>query len=113
MIKEGLVLMRSHPKIVDRALIERLLALIDGVDSPEGSVIDRDFVRDELIDLQLYRAIPLPDMFAQNQEKQYFEKLKPSCMEAGESYADRVARRKEEIESLQEAVKILDGEAIR
>jgi len=42
----------------------------------------------------------------------YFEKLKPSCVDAGESYEERVARRKEEIESLQEALKILDGETI-
>merc|ERR1719191_1528071 len=31
----------------------------------------------------------------------YYEKLKPSCVDAGESYEERVARRKEEIESLQ------------
>merc|ERR1719247_3323837 len=31
----------------------------------------------------------------------YFDKLKPSCVDAGVSYEDRVARRKEEIESLQ------------
>merc|ERR1719161_2476714 len=43
---------------------------------------------------------------------QYYDKLKPSCVDAGESYEDRVARRKEEIESLQEALKILDGEAV-
>jgi len=42
----------------------------------------------------------------------YFDKLKPSCVEAGVSYEDRVARRKEEIESLQEALKILNGETI-
>lgn len=41
---------------------------------------------------------------------EYFEKLKPSCVEAGESYEERVARRKEEIESLQDAMKILSGE---
>merc|ERR1719163_1829047 len=35
----------------------------------------------------------------------YFEKLKPSCVDAGVSYEERVARRKEEIESLQEALK--------
>jgi prefoldin subunit 5 len=40
----------------------------------------------------------------------YYEKLKPSCLDAGESFEDRVARRKEEIESLQEALKILSGE---
>merc|ERR1719392_310286 len=42
----------------------------------------------------------------------YFDKLKPSCVEAGVSYEDRVARRKEEIESLQEALRILNGEDI-
>eukprot|EP00747_Dinoflagellata_sp_TGD_P140548 gnl/TRDRNA2_/TRDRNA2_176019_c6_seq9.p1 gnl/TRDRNA2_/TRDRNA2_176019_c6~~gnl/TRDRNA2_/TRDRNA2_176019_c6_seq9.p1 ORF type:complete len:209 (+),score=77.85 gnl/TRDRNA2_/TRDRNA2_176019_c6_seq9:42-629(+) len=41
----------------------------------------------------------------------YFDKLKPSCIDSGVSYEDRVARRKEEIESLQEALKILNGEA--
>merc|ERR1711988_895407 len=40
----------------------------------------------------------------------YFDKLKPSCIDAGVSYEDRVARRKEEIESLQEALRILNGE---
>merc|ERR1712232_331718 len=42
----------------------------------------------------------------------YYDKLKPSCVDAGVSYDDRVARRKEEIESLQEALKILNGEDI-
>jgi cell division septum initiation protein DivIVA len=42
----------------------------------------------------------------------YFDKLKPSCVDAGVSYEDRVNRRKEEIESLQEALKILNGEDI-
>merc|ERR1719359_19517 len=42
----------------------------------------------------------------------YFDKLKPSCVDAGVSYEDRVTRRKEEIESLQEALKILNGEDI-
>merc|ERR1740130_1747049 len=32
----------------------------------------------------------------------YFDKLKPSCIDSGVSFEDRVARRKEEIESLQE-----------
>merc|ERR1719487_1546889 len=42
----------------------------------------------------------------------YFDKLKPSCVDAAISYEDRVAQRKEEIASLQEALKILSGEAI-
>jgi len=40
----------------------------------------------------------------------YYEKLKPQCISTGETYEDKVAARKEEIESLQEALKILNGE---
>jgi len=52
---------------------------------------------------------------ASNQEEldaamKYFEKLKPTCMTVGASYEDRVARRKAEIESLKEALKILSDE---
>jgi len=43
---------------------------------------------------------------------EYYEKLKPDCVDAGESYEERVARRKEEIVSLQEALKILTGEEL-
>merc|ERR1740121_2014805 len=32
----------------------------------------------------------------------YFDKLKPSCVDAGVSYEDRVARREAEIQSLEE-----------
>merc|ERR1719210_275927 len=42
----------------------------------------------------------------------YFDKLKPSCVDASVSYEDRVGRRKQEIQSLQEALKILNGEDI-
>merc|ERR1719238_2276751 len=43
----------------------------------------------------------------------YFDKLKPTCVSGGaESFEDRVAQRKEEIESLQEALRILNGEDI-
>merc|ERR1719171_1694358 len=38
---------------------------------------------------------------------EYYEKLKPSCVDAGLSYEDRVAARKEEIQSLKEALSIL------
>merc|ERR1719213_1442280 len=41
---------------------------------------------------------------------EYYDKLKPSCVDAGVSFKDRTARRREEIESLQEALKILNGE---
>merc|ERR1712203_1231198 len=39
----------------------------------------------------------------------YYEKLKPSCVDSGISYEERVKRREEEIQSLQEALKILSG----
>lgn len=38
-----------------------------------------------------------------------FEKLKPACVATGVSYEDRVARRKEEIESMKEALQVLEG----
>merc|ERR1719428_1883450 len=42
----------------------------------------------------------------------YYEKLKPSCVDSGVSYDDRVKRREEEIESLKEALRILSGDDI-
>lgn len=39
----------------------------------------------------------------------YYEKLKPPCVDSGITYAERVKRREEEIQSLQEALKILTG----
>jgi len=42
----------------------------------------------------------------------YYEKLKPACVGEAPSYEDRVAQRKEEIESLQEALRILNGEDV-
>merc|ERR1719224_133542 len=42
----------------------------------------------------------------------YYDKLKPSCVDAGVSYEERVARREADIQSLQEALKILSGEDI-
>jgi len=42
----------------------------------------------------------------------YYDKLKPSCINAAVSYEDRVAQRQEELASLQNALKILSGEDI-
>jgi FtsZ-binding cell division protein ZapB len=39
----------------------------------------------------------------------YYEKLKPTCVDSGITYEERVKRREEEIQSLQEALKILSG----
>lgn len=43
---------------------------------------------------------------------EYYEKLKPDCVDQGLSYDDRVANRESEIESLSEALKILNGEQV-
>jgi len=42
----------------------------------------------------------------------YFGKLKSSCIETGVSFEDRVKRRKEEMESLQTALRILNNEDV-
>merc|ERR1719171_3391824 len=40
----------------------------------------------------------------------YYDKLKPTCVDTGISYEDRVKAREEEIQSLKEALKILSGQ---
>merc|ERR1719238_1429747 len=42
----------------------------------------------------------------------YFDKLKPTCVEEAASYEETVAARNSEIESLQEALQILSGDDI-
>jgi len=42
----------------------------------------------------------------------YYDKLKPTCVDSGVNYEDRVARREAEIQSLKEALSILAGEDI-
>jgi len=42
----------------------------------------------------------------------YYDKLKPTCVDSGITYEERVKRREEEIVSLQEALKILAGDDI-
>ena len=41
-----------------------------------------------------------------------FDKLKPTCANTGISYEDHVARRKQEVESLQQGLTILNGESV-
>merc|ERR1719163_2641541 len=43
---------------------------------------------------------------------QYYDKLKPDCVDSGLSYEERVKRREEELVSLQDAYKILAGEEL-
>jgi len=47
-----------------------------------------------------------------NAAQEYYEKLKPSCVDAGVSYADRVKQREEEIDSLKEALTIMEGNEV-
>jgi chromosome segregation ATPase len=42
----------------------------------------------------------------------YYEKLKPTCVDSGITYEERVKRREAEIQSLKEALQILSGESI-
>lgn len=42
----------------------------------------------------------------------YFDKLKPSCVNQATPYKDRVQRREEEVASLKEALEILNGEGV-
>jgi DNA repair exonuclease SbcCD ATPase subunit len=42
----------------------------------------------------------------------YYEKLKPTCVDSGITYEERVKRREAEIISLKEALKILSGESV-
>jgi septal ring factor EnvC (AmiA/AmiB activator) len=42
----------------------------------------------------------------------YYDELKPDCIDMGLSYADRKAQREEEIQSLKEALNILNGKDI-
>merc|ERR1719401_3285586 len=43
---------------------------------------------------------------------QELEELKPTCMDSGMSYKERVAKREEEIKALQKALCILDEEGV-
>jgi hypothetical protein len=40
----------------------------------------------------------------------YYDKLKPSCVDSGLKYEDRVARREAEIKGLQESLQVLEGQ---
>lgn len=42
----------------------------------------------------------------------YYDKLKPTCVDSGVSYEERVQRREEEIQSLKEALRILSGDEV-
>merc|ERR1719272_960373 len=58
-------------------------------------------------DAQEARADLLATQESLNKALKYYEKLRPSCIDTGSSYAVRVQRRKEEIKSLQSAMETL------
>merc|ERR1712137_1542779 len=42
----------------------------------------------------------------------YYDKLKPDCLDAGLSYEERVQKREEEIQALKEALQVLNQESV-
>jgi len=58
-------------------------------------------------DAQEARADLLSTQESLTKALKYYEKLRPSCIDTGSSYAVRVGRRKDEIKSLQEAMETL------
>merc|ERR1712003_546608 len=42
----------------------------------------------------------------------YYDKLKPDCLDAGLSYEERVQKREEEVEALKEALQVLNQESV-
>jgi chromosome segregation ATPase len=40
----------------------------------------------------------------------YYDKLKPSCVDSGQKYEERVARREAEIQGLEESLRVLEGQ---
>jgi len=58
-------------------------------------------------DAQEARADLLATQESLNKAIKYYERLRPSCIDTGSSYAVRVQRRKQEIESLQSAMETL------
>lgn len=76
---------------------------------------DLDHKKSAKVEKESAMARAKKDLIGTHKELQaslaYYEKLRPSCVDAGDGYEDRVAQRKEEIESLQEALKMLNGEA--
>merc|ERR1719443_189760 len=88
----------------------------------EANVKRAVFVRDleynnrKKVQLQGDRTRLLADLEGYEKElaavNDYLEKLKPSCVSAVASYEERARRREQELQALQEALQVLEGEAI-
>merc|ERR1719159_1319169 len=81
----------------DKALKENEIKLKSGTKTDKESALQQANEDLKVTQEQLDKAIA------------YYEKLKPTCVDSGITYEERVKRREEEIQSLQEALKILQG----
>merc|ERR1719388_295980 len=81
----------------DKALKENEIKLKSGTKTDKESALQQAEEDLKVTKEQLNKAL------------EYYEKLKPTCVDSGITYEERVKRREEEIVSLQEALKILAG----
>merc|ERR1719213_872599 len=81
----------------DKALKENEIKLKSGTKTDKESALQQAQADLKTTQEQLNKAL------------EYYEKLKPTCVDSGITYEERVKRREEEIVSLQEALKILAG----
>jgi len=81
----------------DKALKEGEIKLKSGTKTDKESALQQANADLKVTREQLDKAL------------EYYEKLKPTCVDSGITYEERVKRREEEIVSLQEALKILAG----
>merc|ERR1719311_309328 len=81
----------------DKALKEGEIKLKTGTKTDRESALQQAQADLKVTQEQLDKAL------------EYYEKLKPTCVDSGITYEERVKRRDEEIVSLQEALKILQG----
>uniref|UniRef100_A0A0G4GXD6 Uncharacterized protein n=1 Tax=Chromera velia CCMP2878 TaxID=1169474 RepID=A0A0G4GXD6_9ALVE len=96
---------KEHDTYMDDAAQNKL--------SMEKDVKFKEARKAEQQSLKEKKSIDLEDTQKQlDAAKEYFEKLKPACLETGSSYEQRVADREEEIASLKQALAILSGDEV-
>merc|ERR1719482_2030599 len=82
---------------VDKAQKENEIKLKSGTKTDKESALQQAQEDLKVTQEQLDKAL------------EYYDKLKPTCVDSGITYEERVKKREEEIVSLQEALKILSG----